>query len=71
MVKIRQTGFLKLNLEIIPKTHFPVFAKNFCKPWMKLKIFFFQFPNPWALGCQVWVVMPKNVKKPKLLHPIG
>ncbi len=31
------------------KTHFPVFAKNFRKPCMKLKIFFCQFPNPWTL----------------------
>jgi hypothetical protein len=33
----------------IKKTHFPVFAKNFRRPWMKLKIFFCQFPNPWTL----------------------
>jgi hypothetical protein len=51
MVKICQTGLLKLNFEIIKKkTHFPVFAKNFRKPWMKLKNFFGQFPNPWTLG---------------------
>ncbi len=31
------------------KTHFPVFAKNFHRPCMKLKIFFCQFPNPWTL----------------------
>ncbi len=31
------------------KTHFPVFAKNFRRPCMKLKIFFCQFPNPWTL----------------------
>jgi hypothetical protein len=30
------------------KTHFPVLAKNFRRPWMKLKIFFCQFPNPWT-----------------------
>jgi hypothetical protein len=50
MVEICQTGLLKLNFENRPKkTHFPVFAKNFRRPWMKLKIFFCQFPNPWAL----------------------
>jgi hypothetical protein len=49
MVKICQTGLLKLNFETRPKTHFPVFAKNFRRPWMKLKIFFCQFSNPWAL----------------------
>jgi hypothetical protein len=47
MVKICQTGLIKLNFETRPKkTHF---AKNFRRPWMKLKIFFCQFPNPWAL----------------------
>ncbi len=30
------------------KPHFPVFAKNFRRPCMKLKIFFCQFPNPWT-----------------------
>jgi hypothetical protein len=51
MVKICQTGLLKLNFEttVDQKTHFPVIAKNFRRPWMKLQIFFGQFPNPWAL----------------------
>jgi hypothetical protein len=49
MVKICQTGLLKLYFETLKKTHFPVFAKNFHRPWLKLKIFFCQFPNPWAL----------------------
>ncbi len=31
------------------KTHFPVFAKNFRRPCMKLKKNFCQFPNPWTL----------------------
>ncbi len=26
-------------------------------------------PNPGPLGCQGWVVIPINVKKPKSLHP--
>jgi hypothetical protein len=51
------------------KTHFPVFAKNFRRPWMKLKIFFCQFQNLGPLGYQGWVVIPRNVKKPKSLHP--
>ena len=59
MVKICQTGLLKLNFET---RHFPVFAKNFRRPWMKLKIFVCQFPNS-KLGCQGWVVIPQNVKK--------
>ncbi len=49
MVKICQTGLLKLNFETRPKKRISVFAKNFRRPWMKLKIFFCQFPNPWAL----------------------
>ncbi len=31
------------------KMHFLVFAKNFRRPWMKLKNFFCQFPNRWTL----------------------
>ena len=38
-------------------------AKNFRRPWMKFKIFFCQFPNPWALRVSGWVVIPQNVKK--------
>jgi hypothetical protein len=45
------------------KTHFPVFAKNFRRPCMKLKKFFCQFPNPWTLRVSGWVVIPQNVKK--------
>jgi hypothetical protein len=44
MVKICQTGLLKLNFETRPKKRIFRFL-----PWMKLKIFFCQFPNPWAL----------------------
>ncbi len=52
------------------KTHFPVFAKNFRRPWMKLNNFFCQFPNPWTLrvsgmGCYT----SKCKKKSKSLHP--
>jgi hypothetical protein len=50
MVKICQTGFLKLYFETRPKKRIiRFFAKNFRRPWMKLKKFFCQFPNPWAL----------------------
>jgi hypothetical protein len=46
MVKICQTRLLKLNFDNhTKKTHFPVFAKNFRRPCMKLK----NFPNPWTL----------------------
>jgi hypothetical protein len=49
--------------------HFPVFAKNFRRPWMKLKFFFANFQILPPLGCQGWVVIPQNVKKSKSLHP--
>ncbi len=49
MVKICQMGLLKLNFEIIPNNAFSGFAKNFRRPWMKVKNFFCQFPNPWVL----------------------
>jgi hypothetical protein len=44
------------------KTHFPVFAKNFRRPCMKLKIFFANFQILGPLGCQGWLVIPQNVK---------
>jgi hypothetical protein len=50
MVKICQMGLPKLNFETRQKkTHFPVFAKNFRRPLMKLKIFVCQFSNPLGL----------------------
>ncbi len=61
MVKICQTVLLKLTLKLDQKTHFPVFAKNFPRPWMKLKIFFASFQILGPLGCQGWVVIPQNV----------
>ncbi len=53
------------------KTHFPVFAKNFRRPWMKLKIFFCQFPNPWTLRVSgMGGYTSKCEQKSKSLHPI-
>jgi hypothetical protein len=70
MVKICQAGLLKLNFEIIPKkTHFPVFAKTFRKPWMKLENSFANFQILGPLGCQGWVDIPQNVKKGKITAP--
>ena len=37
----------KIKFSIIIKTHFPVFAKKICKPWMKLSCQFLK--NPWVL----------------------
>jgi hypothetical protein len=70
MIKICQTGLLKLNFQLGQKTHFPVFAKNFRRPWMKLKKFFCQFPNPWALRVSgMGGYTSKCLKKSKSLHP--
>ncbi len=56
MVNIHQTMILKLNFEM---------------QWMKLKIFFCIFPNPWALGVSGMVCYTlKMWKNPKSLHPI-
>jgi hypothetical protein len=64
MVKICQTGLQKLNFEIIPRKRiFRFCAKNFHRPWMKLKIFFANFQILGPLGCQGWVVIPQIVKK--------
>jgi hypothetical protein len=52
------------------KTHFPVFAKNFRRPCMKLKNFFCQFPNPWTLRVSgMGGYTSKCEKKSKSLHP--
>ncbi len=54
MVKICQTGLLKLNFETRPKK----------------RIFFGQFPNPWALRVSgMGGYTSKCEKKSKSLHP--
>ena len=54
------------------KTHFPVYAKNFRRPWMKLKKIFSQFPNPWTLRVSGMGGYTSNCeKKSKSLHPIA
>jgi hypothetical protein len=63
-------GASKIKLWNHTKYAFPVFAKNFHRPWMKLKIFFCHFLNPWTLrvswmGCYT----SKCLKKSKSLHP--
>ncbi len=68
MVKICQTGPLKLNFET-QKKHFPVFAKNFRRPRMKLKFFFANFQILRPLGCQDGLLYLKMWKKSKSLHP--
>ncbi len=52
------------------KTHFPVFAKNFRRPCMKLKNFFGQFPTPWTLRVSgMGGYTSECEKKSKSLHP--
>ncbi len=60
---------LKLNFETRQKNAFSVFAKNFHRPWMKLKFFFANFHILGPLGCLGWVVIPQNVKKVKITAP--
>ena len=70
MVKIRQTGLLKLNFEKIQKNAFSGFCQKFPQAMDEVKKIFCQFPNPWALrvsgmGCYT----SKCENKSKSLHP--
>ncbi len=49
MVKICQTGLLKLNFETRPKKRISGFCKKFPQAMDEVENFFYQFPNPWAL----------------------
>ena len=49
MVKICQTGLLKLNFETRPKKIFSGFCQKFPQAMDEVENFFCQFPNPWAL----------------------
>jgi hypothetical protein len=71
MVKICQTGLLKLNFEIIPKKHiFRFWPKISTGHGWSLKIFFCHFPNPWTLRVSGMVgYTSKCEKKSKSLHP--
>jgi len=48
MVKIRQTGLLKLNFDT-KKNAFSGFCQKFSQAMEELKNSFCQFSNPWAL----------------------
>ncbi len=71
MVKICQTGLLKLNFETRPKNAFSGFCQKFPQAMDEVENFFlpkyFQILGP--LGCQGWVVIPQNVKKVKITAP--
>jgi hypothetical protein len=62
--KTAHTGKIKQT-----KNHFPVFAKKFRKPWIKLKNVFANFQILGPIGCQGWAVMPKNGGKAKITAP--
>ncbi len=64
MVKICQTGLLKLNFETRPKKRiFRFLPKISASHGWSWKFFFANFQILGALGCQGWVVIPQNVKK--------
>jgi hypothetical protein len=52
IVKIRQMGFLKLSLEILPKYAFSGFYQNFPQAMDEVEIFFANFQILGPLGCQ-------------------
>jgi hypothetical protein len=49
MVKICQTGLLKLNFETRPKKRIFWFLPKISEAMDEVENFFCQFPNPWAL----------------------
>jgi hypothetical protein len=67
MVKICQTGLLKLNFETRPKKRIfrflPKISAGHGWSWQ------FFWPISKSLGCQGWVVIPQNVKKVKITAP--
>jgi hypothetical protein len=70
MVKICQTGLLKLNFETRPKSAFSGFCQKFPQAMYEVEIFFCQFPNPWALRVSgMGGYTSKCEKKSKSLHP--
>jgi hypothetical protein len=69
MVRIRQTGLLKINFETIQKNRIFWFLPKFSQAMDEVEFFFANFQILGALGYQGWVVIPQNVKKPKSLHP--
>jgi hypothetical protein len=56
-------------MKLDPKNAFSSFCQKFPQAMDEVENFFCQFPNPWALGCQGWVVIPQNVKKVQITAP--
>jgi hypothetical protein len=61
MVKICQTGLLKLKFEIIQKNAFAGFCQKFVLAINEVFLADCQILGP--LVCLGWVVIPQNVKK--------
>ncbi len=69
MVKICQTGLLKLNFETRPKKRiFRFLPKISAGHGWSWKFFFANFQILGPLGCHGWVVIPQNVKKKSQNH---
>ncbi len=56
-------------MKLYPKNAFSGFCQNFLQAIDEVKILRANFQILGPLGCQGWVVIPENVKKPKSLHP--
>jgi hypothetical protein len=69
MVKICQTGLLKLKFKIILKNTISGFCQKFSQAMDEIEIFFANFQILEPLGCQGWVVIPQNVKKSLITAP--
>ncbi len=70
MVKICQTGLLKLNFETRPKNTFSGFCQKFPQAMDEVENVFLPISKSLGpLGCQGWVDMPQNVKKVKITAP--
>ncbi len=62
MVKVCQTGLLKVNFECIQKNAFSGFYQKFPQAMDEVEILFANFQILGPLGCQGWDVIPQNVK---------
>jgi hypothetical protein len=56
-------------VKLYKKHNYLVFTKKFLQAMKDVEQFFHNFQILGPLGCQRWVVIHQNVKKPKSLHP--
>jgi hypothetical protein len=69
MVKIRQTGFLKLNFENIPKNAFSGFCQKISQAMDEVEFFLCQFSNPWAITVPGMGCYTSKCEKAKINAP--